>query len=692
MAKPTPAQRRIALRTFKQRGYVVQVGAIEHILDTFAACETDDNFPAFLDRVLDALLRLATASILSAKAAETAVAHVTADIARNAGTPAAALELVDLFSLPRRRSGAGSEVILDAPPEAKALLFRARYEMILEKTLRNPRFTPPATTATATSGSAKSPYLQLTAIDSLQGTRGDKLVLGMLTQLEEDTWYLEDLNGSVQVDLSEAHTTAGLHTDSSFVIAQGELVDFPAPGDAMQSIFKVFAMGTPPLEPRDTSMQALGKDANLFGGRFDPTAHESLLVLEQNAADSMFLIVSDVYLDNPRVMAGLRLIFEGYLDDGVVPTAIVLMGSFLSHPFGQQSADPRVLATAFTDLGRMIASDFPQLAEATTFVLIPGPNDAGPGNILPRPPMPKILTSGFVAALSEQQVMLATNPCRLRYMTQEIVILREDLLHKMLRHCAVKPDLTDTGHMAEHMVKSVIDQSYLCPLPLPSRPIMWAHDHALWLFPAPHLVVVADKVDGYTFKYGETIGMNPGSFGTDLSFAIYLPAERRSQQCTLNPDELAGFDDNANGHRGGSGAQDVEIADDAEGVDAEEDVEESEAEDGDEVDKADEEENSQDVEEEDKDEDEEGVENEEDVENKEDDEGAEDDGVEEDDEDAEHDEVEEDNAKGIEDDSRLEECAGVVNKEEMEEEEEEGNIDAMEILEDARDVQSNGEG
>jgi hypothetical protein len=107
----------------------------------------------------------------------------------------------------------------------------------------------------------------------------------------------------------------------------------------------------------------------------------------------------------------------------------------------------------------------------------------------------------------------------------------------MIRHCAVRPDVTDSTFMAEHLIKTIVDQAHLCPLPLSSRPVLWAHDHTLWLLPTPHLIVVADKVDGYSFKYGEAIGLNPGSFGSDTSFSVYAPAVRSCQQCTLNPDE-----------------------------------------------------------------------------------------------------------------------------------------------------------
>jgi DNA polymerase epsilon subunit 2 len=573
-AEMSAARRRAALKAFKRHGYVVQVGALELVLAGYDELhdaggenvDGRDGLSEYLELIMDALARAMTmdgggASILSAGAAMDAVERVRADTSRASGFGGAALELIDIFTIPnpararrmgtglQQRSAATGTAVLDAQPEAKAELFRARYDLLLQKTLRNPRFTPPASSLISASvsgggskaGGSKSPYLQLTAIDSLRGTHGDRLVLGMLTQLEEGSWFLEDINGSIEVDLSEAHTTAGLHTDSSFVIAQGQMIDLEVDDgvDSDRPIFKVFAMGTPPLEEREKTFKALGREAHLFGGRYDYSDESSMLELEEAAVDAMIVILSDVFLDDPRVVAGLRLIFHGYMEDGVVPTAFVLMGSFLSHPFGQRSNDGAALISAFTSLGEMIAADFPQLAAQTTFVVVPGPNDAGPGNILPRPSILPILVEGFIAALSPERVMLGTNPCRLRYMTQEVVLFREDLLHKMLRNCAVKPDNSDTGVMAEHMVKSIVDQAHLCPLPLVSRPLLWAHDHAMWLFPSPHLVVIADKVEGYTFSYGSTTGLNPGSFGSDLSFVVYLPAERKSQQCTLDPAELA---------------------------------------------------------------------------------------------------------------------------------------------------------
>lgn len=56
-------------------------------------------------------------------------------------------------------------------------------------------------------------YPQLTDIKALQGNVGDtKFVLGFLSQLEEGRYGLEDLSGSVLVDLTSTTRTVGLFT------------------------------------------------------------------------------------------------------------------------------------------------------------------------------------------------------------------------------------------------------------------------------------------------------------------------------------------------------------------------------------------------------------------------------------------------------------------------------------------------
>lgn len=538
------SHRKRALRAFKQRGIAVHVGALEQL---FASSQPLDPaaLDAFLKNVFDLLSRSdgAVDGMLSKDLAASIATRLHRQSSRDDGDLTASLDVIDAFSVPRPRvqnptttsnaTVAPRAPCIDAPAVAKSDLFRARYDLILSKTLRNDRFKPPL--SGISSVSRRSAYYELTGVESLASRPGDRIVLGLLTQLEEGAWFLEDVHGAVRLDLSRASITAGLHTEGSFVIAQGALVNAETP----DPVFCVSAMGTPPHEPRQSTVRALGKDANLFGGHFDVTDVPSDLVrMEKAAEDSFFLVLSDVHVNNSRVLAGVRHLLNGYLTDDAIPTLVVLMGDFLSHPFGQDVADMQALCDGFSQLGDMIRTEFKPLTESTSFIIIPSTNDAGPGNLLPRPPMPSLFTRGFVEAVGAERVHLASNPCRVRYLTQELVFMRDDILQKMVRHCSVKPDFGASGMLSEHFIKSIIDQAYLSPLPLSVRPVLWAHHQALSLFPTPHVVVVADRTDGFICKYGGTVGMNPGSFSTDFSFLVFLPADRRAQQCSLDSETV----------------------------------------------------------------------------------------------------------------------------------------------------------
>jgi DNA polymerase epsilon subunit 2 len=59
----------------------------------------------------------------------------------------------------------------------------------------------------------------------------------------------------------------------------------------------------------------------------------------------------------------------------------------------------------------------------------------------------------------------------------------------MQRHLVLPPDLSeDSPQLVEQLVKSILDQGHLFPLPAHSKPIHWELDHAMRLFPLPQLV------------------------------------------------------------------------------------------------------------------------------------------------------------------------------------------------------------
>ena len=169
------------------------------------------------------------------------------------------------------------------------------------------------------------------------------------------------------------------------------------------------------------------------------------------------------------------------------------------------------------------------------FVFVPGPNDPGSANLLPRPDLPKFFTQKMRDRVPS--ATFASNPCRIRFFTQEIVIFREEILHKMRRHAVMPLAGDDTTQVTEHLVKTLCGQAHLCPLPLAARPLYWSHDHALRLYPLPDVLILADRTEQYQWRYEDTAVLNPGTFASDFSFVVYRPATRETEFSRIDDDD-----------------------------------------------------------------------------------------------------------------------------------------------------------
>ena len=69
-----------------------------------------------------------------------------------------------------------------------------------------------------------------------------------------------------------------------------------------------------------------------------------------------------------------------------------------------------------------ILSLFPTICQDSHFLFIPGPQDPGPANILPRPALPASLTEPLTKRLAHAH--MCSNPVRVQYCTQEWVLFR----------------------------------------------------------------------------------------------------------------------------------------------------------------------------------------------------------------------------------------------------------------------------
>lgn len=68
------------------------------------------------------------------------------------------------------------------------------------------------------------------------------------------------------------------------------------------------------MEPRLSSREHIPSHIDLFGGpKYEAGTEELELVvkIEENAQDATIILISDVWLDQPKVFDKLRILFEG---------------------------------------------------------------------------------------------------------------------------------------------------------------------------------------------------------------------------------------------------------------------------------------------------------------------------------------------------------------------------------------------
>uniref|UniRef100_A0A8D8AUI9 DNA polymerase epsilon subunit n=2 Tax=Culex pipiens TaxID=7175 RepID=A0A8D8AUI9_CULPI len=399
-------------------------------------------------------------------------------------------------------------------PDMKAEYIRDRYMMLWQKTSRHEMFN--ASKDGMLGNSVKR--LTLRKIETLLATSkmNEVVILGLLTQLTEGKFYLEDPTGVVPIDLSETVFSSGLFCEGCFVLACGKFRD---------GTLKVEEMGFPVSELASSSRAYFGT-MNTWGGRSRTLlkASRNLAELEKTNREDSIVFLSDCWLDNPVVLDKLKLLLQGYNE--FPPIAIVLMG-----PFSKMTEDPYSLKGRFAALGEILAG-CEGLKMQTEIVLVPSCDDPTAANILPRPPLPDCLVTDLKKRYP--RITLATNPCRLQYCTQQIVVFRMDLVTKLCRNTIHFPK---SGQLEDHFARTLISQGTLAPLHPIALPVHWNFDTALSLYPLPDLIVVGDPSQGFQVTEQECTVLNTGSFPkSKFAFKVYIPSSRTVEDSQI-PDD-----------------------------------------------------------------------------------------------------------------------------------------------------------
>ena len=448
---------------FKMMGLSTRGDAMAAVVDFLERC---DDPHAALSQMLDELdAKALSTSIVDLRCAEEVIHAVdklngTGAFAAPDGTGTAALlddedgiTIVDAFDMPRYgydtqrkvfHENVSKEKTINAGAESKIELYRERFHLLQQRVARHRMFVKPAFNAGG--AAAQRTYCELTPLTGLLGhSVGTKYVMGCLSQLEDDRFFLEDLTWQIQVDVSNAATSSGLYTENCIVVAEGEV-------RKADGVLEVRALGFPPAESREDTRNATNFIDFIGAGRLRPKDIERMVEEEAASTSDMFVVLSDVWLDRDSTFTRLRTVFEGFDSLDAIPSMFVLMGDFSSKPFGPTHFGFVEYSKGFDKLAELVR-EFPRLRQEARWVIVPGPGDPGVTSALPRPPLMPSLTNALRDALP--RVTFTSNPARVRYRSQDLVFLREDLQSRMRRNCILPPaDIEDTPADRAKMVEA----------------------------------------------------------------------------------------------------------------------------------------------------------------------------------------------------------------------------------------------
>ena len=153
-----------------------------------------------------------------------------------------------------------------------------------------------------------------------------------------------------------------------------------------------------------------------------------------------------------------------------------------------------------------------------------------------------------------KKLHLTSNPCRVYYAAQEIVVYRDTLMARLRQSAVLQPKLrqgSEYDNLAgddielsfSSMAHSILAQATLSPLPVRNRPIIWNQDHCFRLYPIPDVVVQADpsiptlakqlKADEDDNRGCWVCNPSGWADGRQWRFWVYFPAKRTMQLSAL---------------------------------------------------------------------------------------------------------------------------------------------------------------
>lgn len=435
--------------------------------------------------------------------------------------------------------------------------FSARQHLVMDRLSRHEQFHRLLFSSIA---ALNADGYEITAIKNVLGRDGSSFILcGLLATSASGDYTLEDSLDRIELSLAQARKTPGsFYTTGMFVLVEGI---YSALGgharDLVGGCFHVTSVGHPPAERRDAALEAYGHldYLGVHAGNVDRPLRRKLAALEKTLPHRLVFLGCECHLDDAATLAALTRFFaqlEAQVEHDPTRWAVVMAGSFVARPLTAAAALALALETykaAFDRFAELLAR-FPLVVRLVRLVLIPGPNDPWQLahslgrlrlNVLPQQPVPDVFVTRLERLLPKGRLVLGWNPMRVSFLSQEIVLFRDNIMDRLKRNDiefehtapAEEPPLPAKTRQARQLVKTLLDQGTLQPFLKDMRVVNPAYLHVLRLEPLPTTLLLMDAhFENFEITYNGCKVANLGPLRPNISkrtlnYAEYTPAAKK---------------------------------------------------------------------------------------------------------------------------------------------------------------------
>lgn len=484
--------------------------------------------------------------------------------------------------------------------------FNQRYFLISDRMSRDENFQKTSFSSIAAIShtlSNQQPKGEITLIKNVLGRDGNKFRLfGLLSKNINGNLVLEDSSDNIELNVTRAEKFKGsFFCPGMFVIVDGIYLASGGSrnndADVISGCFHVSVISQPVAETRESALDAYGhldfmgmhNDARASGlalVKIDRALRKKLVALEKTlAGHRLVLLGSNIFLDDLKVRAGLDKFFakleeqiqdEEDAGENNGHLTVVMTGSFTSQALTSAKGSVTSISNSeeykanFDHLAETLAK-YPLVVNKCKLLLIPGTNDPWQSTYslgkpssssLPQTPIPKVFVTRLERLFPKGSLILGWNPMRINYISQEIVLFRDDLMTKLKRNDIVfESDLEyeraqlekeatgedknvenlvgDEVHLpakirqARKLVKTLLDQGNLQPFLKDLRLVSPNYQHVMRIEPLPNTIALFDsKFESFEVTYNGCKLTNLGSFISNknvrkLNYAEYSPSTKK---------------------------------------------------------------------------------------------------------------------------------------------------------------------